>query len=263
MNILALFVFTHREVYACGYDMRYLSLRKWGKGDSVAKSGGGKQPSQAKTPRDRATFYPTRRAREILDQVPTSKRSQYINDRIVVPRNDSDVSPDAFLEKAEKEIILVGPSLRLTASSSTQDLLRQKVFADNVSLQVVMLPRGLKPEDALYQVLENQWEYSQLFDHLLRDIETSADFFTRLQQEAVPKGHTVEVRFCQEMPMCGLIIRDPDTPQGCMRATVYSNFTIGVRHAFWELSLADQADLPAFQTYNRYYSDLRTRSRRS
>jgi hypothetical protein len=162
-----------------------------------------------------------------------------------------------LLEPARFNIVLVGLSLRHMAMEN-QAFLEAKV-RNNVSMTIILLKR-ISRSSALYAVLEKQFEGAAFVDQMLEQVKRSTEIFLKQREEAARSGTTVHVYTYEEVPMCGIIMRDHLTTSARMLVSIYAKPRVEHLHRFWEIDPVPDEGRRAYDAYVEYYDDLRGRS---
>src|SRR4051812_4899865 len=170
------------------------------------------------TPRRRVSFDADLDVWETLTSKAKGERGEYLNTavrrlehpayRLVIPTTEQEDSIEWILDQAKREIVLVGTNLA-GAAEAFESSLREKVLA-GIGMTFVTINPAIQEGDALYEVLSRQLGDAHLVEVFRQRVQRSTRFFRELRTIAREAGVKVRVLGCDEVPMYGLVIADPD-----------------------------------------------------
>ena len=229
------------------------------------------ESEQAEARRNRVTFDADDDVAEIVSRLPRGMRRRYLNE--VVRRHENPPyrlhradSPEhaaeqltSFVEAARDEIVLVGLSLELLVTRC-HDLIERKV-RERVSLTVILLQESIEPGSGLYEDLRARAGGTPYADQIIAQVRRSHAFFREIREIGAQVGTRVTILACGELPMCGFLLLDRNTPSPLLRVNIYSSISVDRRHPFFEIEPTIPGGKDIYDVFYSFYDGLLLRTK--
>lgn len=205
---------------------------------------------------------------EIIALPGREEKSRYFNEaarrfraapyRLTVPDTRQEVPVGPFLEEAYQDLLLTGVSLHRRMERDLE-LLTAKV-EERVSLRIMTINPHTEKGDLLHLGLQEQLGAPSLVEDLLAHTRTAVGAFLDLRRVGLSKGVSVQVRGCNEVPMCGAIVRDHGMAGGRMRVNLYTGLAINRPHPHLEVDPGHEEGRSTYDSFYEYVQGLWVRA---
>lgn len=163
---------------------------------------------------------------------------------------------DAFLHTAQEEIAIAGMTLGSLHDEAVIKVLRQKVAAGQVAMRFLMIDPDIDEQDPVYQILSKRYGNSCGGGGLRGELQKTCEILESLHREGLRVGCSVRVMGIKTLPMVGLTIVDPYSPQTKIRLALYLQVYPHESPPFFEVDTRSEAAREAGYVLLRHYDRL-------
>lgn len=194
------------------------------------------------------------------------ERSRYLNEavrrmetppyRLLVPDSAEEIPVDPLLEQAYQELVLTGATLRRRRERD-QERLKSKIRA-GVAISVMMINPYIDKNDELYLMLLRTLGERHLVTDLIDQAKRSAEVFQELRHVGLNNRVEVQLRGCNEIPTCGVLVRDHGTRDRRMRVNLFTSMAVNRPHPHIDIDPRHEYEdaRRAYDAFYDYYRNL-------
>jgi hypothetical protein len=173
--------------------------------------------------------------------------------RFSAPRPPEREPLEDFLREA-REVVMVGRALTSLQRDDVRQFLRELITGSQAPMTFMTIDPEIDEADPVYQVLNRRYAFGgdSLKDQLQTTYQALGELSALGRRSAVP----VRVLGIKELPMCGVVIRDPFSPRCRMRISLYLAFYRSEFHPFFEIDTQTNQGRIAGDAVLRHYERL-------
>lgn len=176
--------------------------------------------------------------------------------KLYVPALGERVPLEPVIQTA-RQLTFLGLTLRTIPRYA--ELLQSRVRA-RVPMTFITIRPELQAGQPLYEALRRVTGEARFVDQFLEQVRASTQVIRGLRALGLEHGTQVQVRWCEEVPWCGLIIAVPPEGPSEICVSIYDNFDVVAEHPFFVIRRRGAEGERAYEVFHRYYEQLRDRS---